>query len=127
MLTGGCLCGHIRYTTSGEPDFPHVCSCPHCQRLSGSPIMSWIDFPAAGFEWVGPGGEPTWFNTWPTTQRGFCDQCGTSIAARDEGADIVGVTMTSLDDHSQFEPEKQSFADNAVAWLPVVPIDRSLS
>ena len=126
MMTGSCLCGHIQYEAAGDPDFPHLCSCEHCQRLSGSPVMSWVDFPADGFEWTGEGGEPTWFNTWPTTQRGFCGQCGSSIAARDEGGDIIGVTMTSLEDHSQLVPERQSFADNAVPWLPaVMPVDQT--
>lgn len=48
MHSGGCLCGNIRYQTTGELSFPHLCSCPHCQRLSGSPIMSWVDFLAKG-------------------------------------------------------------------------------
>jgi len=55
MHSGGCLCGNIRYRASGDLSFPHLCSCPHCQRLSGSPVMSWVDFPRDGFERSGPG------------------------------------------------------------------------
>ncbi len=24
-MTGGCLCGRVRYVASGEPLFPHLC------------------------------------------------------------------------------------------------------
>ncbi|WP_439956514.1 GFA family protein [Nocardia nova] len=33
---GGCHCGTIRFSATGEPDFPHLCSCEHCQRLLGA-------------------------------------------------------------------------------------------
>lgn len=56
-LHGGCLCGNIRFSATGDPDFPHLCSCAHCQRLSGAPVMSWVSLPDNGFEWTGPGGE----------------------------------------------------------------------
>ncbi|MGY1982397.1 GFA family protein [Nocardia gipuzkoensis] len=39
-VNGGCLCGNIRFSATGDPDFPHLCSCEHCQRLSGAPVMS---------------------------------------------------------------------------------------
>ncbi|MCM6774468.1 GFA family protein [Nocardia sp. CDC159] len=123
MYEGGCLCGNIRFRAAGAPDFPHLCSCPHCQRLSGAPVMSWVDFPMDGFEWTGPGGEPTWFDTFPgETKRGFCPKCGSSVAAEDYGDAIVGVTMMSLDNHDGLEPERQSFRENAVPWLaPIQP------
>ncbi|MEU4345669.1 hypothetical protein AB0H00_31205 [Nocardia sp. NPDC023852] len=82
------------------------------------PVMSWVDFPRDGFEWTGPGGEPVWYNTFPDSQRGFC---GSSVAAQDDGdAELVGVTMMSLDDHSALVPVHQSFKDNAVTWLSVI-------
>jgi hypothetical protein len=66
---------------------------------------------------VGPGGEPKWFNTFQTTKRGFCDKCGSTVAAIDDGGPMMGVTMMALDDHSVLVPIKQSFASNAVPWL----------
>ncbi|MBB5915682.1 hypothetical protein BJY24_004594 [Nocardia transvalensis] len=31
-MNGGCLCGNIRFSATGDPDFPHLCSCEHCQK-----------------------------------------------------------------------------------------------
>ena len=80
--------------------------------------MAWVDFPLDRFEWVGA--EPRWYNTWPTTRRGFCDECGSTIAAIDEDGTAMGVTIMSLDGPTGLVPEHQSFKDNAVSWLPVI-------
>ncbi len=39
---GGCLCGRIRFSATGEPRFPHTCSCGQCQRHSGSLTLCWV-------------------------------------------------------------------------------------
>lgn len=125
IYTGSCLCGNIRYTAAGPTDdFPHLCSCKHCQKLSGGPVMSWAGFQLATFTWDGPGGEPQWYYTFPgETKRGFCPECGTSLAGLDDGGTIMGITISSLDKPNQpeFVPIHQSFARNAVPWLAAIP------
>lgn len=123
MRAGGCFCGAIRYEADGPPDFPHLCSCPHCQRLSGGPVMAWVDLPLDGFRWTGSEGEPTWFHTFPDSKRGFCSTCGANVCAVDVDADTVCVTMMSLDEHTDLVPERQSFSDDAVPWLPPLGAD----
>lgn len=54
-LTGGCLCGLIRFTATGVPDDPHTCSCHMCQRHSGAPTLVWVSYPKAAVLWDGPG------------------------------------------------------------------------
>lgn len=122
--TGGCLCGNIRFTVTGAPDYPHVCSCEHCQKRAGGPMQSWVSFPMSGLAWTGEGGEPTWFDTFPeVTTRGFCPVCGSHVAAIDYGDAMIGINMTALDDQTGQDllPVNQSFRDNAVTWLPQVP------
>lgn len=82
--------------------------------------MAWVGFPADRFTWTGPGGEPQWYATFPTTKRGFCPTCGSTIAALDDGSDDIGITMMALDDHSDITPVHQSFKHTAVRWLPVL-------
>ncbi|MFE3105262.1 GFA family protein [Nocardia tengchongensis] len=120
MYEGGCLCGKIRFRADAEAIWPHLCSCEHCQKLSGAPVVAWVSFPAASFTWTG---QPKWFATHPTTDRGFCGECGSFLGARDtegECKDQIGVTMFALDDHRGLSPVHQSCKDNAVPWLPVL-------
>ena len=46
-MTGGCLCGQVRYTLSGEPIFSGLCHCRNCQRYTGSAFETTIAFPSS--------------------------------------------------------------------------------
>ncbi|MEU4730136.1 GFA family protein [Streptomyces sp. NPDC023588] len=116
---GGCQCGTIQFTVTGDPDYPHACSCPHCQRLSGAPMMSWVSFPLGGLTWNG-GSEPTWHYTWPDSRRGFCPACGSQLCALDDGATSIAVTLSALGNPPDLIPVHQSFRDTAVPWLTQV-------
>src|SRR5262245_65069892 len=42
MITGGCLCGKVRYESQGDALFGVLCHCRDCQRVSGTgrvPVM----------------------------------------------------------------------------------------
>lgn len=122
--TGGCLCTKIRFSVTGAPDYPHVCSCTHCQKRAGGPLQSWVGFPLDGLRWTGDGGEPTWYDTFPgQTKRGFCATCGSHVAALDYGDTTIGINLTALDDQTgtDLAPVNQSFRGDAVAWLAQVP------
>ncbi|WP_435059217.1 GFA family protein [Streptomyces sp. bgisy060] len=121
--TGGCLCGKIRFTVRGKAVYPHLCSCEHCQKLGGAPVMWWAGWPTDAITWTGEGGEPTYFTTFKDeAQRGFCPDCGARISAIDSDIPELGINVTALDDTSSPDlvPVNQSFKDNAVPWLPVV-------
>jgi hypothetical protein len=75
--------------------------------------MAWVDFTVQGFEWVGPAGEPRWYRTWPTTSRGFCPDCGSTVAALDDGGTAMGVTMMSLDDRDDLITRPPEFQGNS--------------
>jgi hypothetical protein len=125
--TGGCLCGNIRFSLNGEPDYLHTCSCPHCQKLGGGPMMSWVSFPLQGLAWTGHG-EPSWHYTFPgETRRGFCPVCGSQLCALDDGGDSIAITLSALDEATGLDPVNQSFRGDAVGWLPAVPDRRDRS
>ena len=35
-MTGGCLCGQVRYSANTEPAFVGVCHCRNCQKQTGT-------------------------------------------------------------------------------------------
>ncbi len=40
------------------------------------------------------------------------------MASKGDEAGLIGVTMMALDDQAGLVPVRQSFAQNAVSWLP---------
>jgi hypothetical protein len=116
-IGGGCLCGRVRYVAGAAYTFPHLCSCRQCQRWSGAPVVAWVDFPADAVTFEGPDGAPHWYRSSPKTERGCCRECGGTIAARDDGSPMLGITVASLDDPSGFRPRSWSFRDLAPGWL----------
>ncbi|WP_282697643.1 GFA family protein [Streptomyces sp. CC208A] len=118
--TGHCQCRHITYQVLGDPIDPHLCSCPHETRISGGPAVLWVGFGKNGLTWTGPGGEPTWYATWPTLRRGFCPRCGTHLASIADDSDMIMVTGFSLDDRSGTDPVGHSHRQEAVPWMTII-------
>jgi hypothetical protein len=46
-LTGGCLCGALRYTLSGLPLHAGLCYCTDCQRIGGSAFLPFMVYKAS--------------------------------------------------------------------------------
>ena len=90
--TGGCLCGHIRFTAKGLPENPHSCSCHMCQRHSGAPTLVWVSYPKSAVVWDGPGGAPALWRSSQASQRAFCPVCGSTLGAVDDAPTIGLVT-----------------------------------
>ena len=36
QITGGCLCGQVRYSGTADPMFTGVCHCKDCQKETGT-------------------------------------------------------------------------------------------
>ena len=50
ILTGGCLCGEVRYRITATPVEALYCHCRMCQRAHGAPVIAWLTVPLAAFE-----------------------------------------------------------------------------
>ena len=44
-LTGGCLCGQVRYSANADPAFVGVCHCKHCQKQTGTAFSVIVGIP----------------------------------------------------------------------------------
>jgi hypothetical protein len=119
VLTGGCLCGAIRYEATGEPVFSLLCHCRDCQRHSGSAYNAAMRVPAAGFR-VTRGAPKLYVKTADSgnrVTRAFCPECGSPLFLRVSARpDLVGIRVGTLDDPSSFRPEADIFVTSAQPW-----------
>src|SRR5215210_6573803 len=117
-LTGGCMCGAVRYRLDGDPFDCGWCHCTTCQRASGAPAMVFAAVKAG--EWVVTEGEAEIRRVRSSSfaQRLFCDRCGTPLATDYEiQPDTFDFTITTLDQPDAIHPEFHIFWSSKVAWF----------
>lgn len=116
-LTGGCLCGCIRFEATGVPNNPHSCSCSMCQRHSGATSLIWVDYPSASVTWVGEGGAPAVYRSSDDSSRAFCPKCGSTIGAIDDKP-VIGLVVGIFDNPKtkQFKPLSHSYKAKCPSW-----------
>ena len=113
---GGCVCGAVRYRVQDRPTNTMVCHCRTCRRVAASPVVAWVTFPRAHFEWVR--GQAAEFHSSEPVTRAFCAACGTPLtyAHRDSG-ETIDVTTCSLDDPNAFPPTHHSWLSHDLEWV----------
>ncbi len=52
-LNGGCLCGNVRYSASGEPVVTSICHCQDCKKQTGSAFVEVVAVPQESFSLQG--------------------------------------------------------------------------
>ena len=120
-MTGGCLCGQVRYSTNAEPAFIGVCHCTHCQKQTGTAFSVLVGVPKSAmktqgrlkiFHDKGDSGQPV--------ERNFCPECGSPIFS--EVAVMPGVTFIkagTLDDTTWLDPKVHVYCDSAERWTHI--------
>lgn len=79
---GGCVCGAVRYRTSGEPALIQACHCSFCQRRTGSAFATMAAFKDEQVEISSPS-LAEYEHRSDESQRWvrchFCSCCGTTV------------------------------------------------
>ena len=120
-ITGGCLCGAVRYEVKGEPVGQAVCHCRHCQRQSGSAFSVLLAVPAPALVLHGPDGlYEDLGESGATVERYFCSKCGSPLySALPASPDVVFVKAGTLDDPTIMAPRVHVWCDSAWPSTPI--------
>ncbi len=124
QITGGCLCGAVRYECSADPIFAANCYCRDCQHSSGTAMASVMLVPKPAFkltkgqlkhyEVTGESGG--------RVSRGFCGDCGSPIISLiSASSEMLAIKAGSLDDTKLFNPMVNVYMASAPGWAPVLP------
>ena len=95
MLTGGCLCGGVRYRVKGEMSDVSLCHCSQCARTTGYVFAS-ADCAADALAFE-ESRTLRWYRSSQKAERGFCAECGGNLFWRKIGGDVIEVTAGTLD------------------------------
>lgn len=114
-LTGGCLCGAVRYRLYGEPYHVTHCHCRSCRKASGAAFVTWFSVRVCELAWLG---EPMKvFHSSAAVERGFCPHCGTTLSYQYlTSPDEIDLTLSTLDDPEALTPEDHIWWSERLRW-----------
>jgi hypothetical protein len=113
-VTGGCLCGDIRFEATGSPYRVGLCHCLDCRKHHGALFHAFAIFPQDAVTIAG--------ETRSYGGRSFCPRCGSSVFAR--SSDEIEVSLGSLDAPDRMAPTYESWIIRRESWLPAFPLKR---
>lgn len=112
-LTGGCLCGGVRYRIAGPRRGVIICHCENCRRTHGH-AAAYTSLRKSDLEMLQQQTLEWYHDSAPDTWRGFCNRCGASLFwdARD-GRGRISVAAGTLDDSGELETIGHVFVGEA--------------
>lgn len=113
-LTGGCLCGAIRYSIGGYSSAVH-CHCGMCRRATGAPFATWVSLPRSRFRLETE--PPPAYRSSPEARRSYCAACGSQLFMAYGDDDEISVSLGTLDDPSAIEIGANIFAGGRLAQV----------
>ncbi|MCK0198325.1 GFA family protein [Ancylobacter sp. 6x-1] len=107
-FTGGCLCGRVRFSATGQPFRVGICHCLDCRKHHGAPFNAFAIFPDDAVTIDG--------ETREQAGRAFCPHCGSPVFSR--GGDEVELYLGTMDAPDQLVPTYELWTIRRESWLP---------
>ncbi|KAF2748177.1 hypothetical protein M011DRAFT_525835 [Sporormia fimetaria CBS 119925] len=108
QITGGCLCGSLRYTLTFPPSTPWppksaTCQCTMCRKWTGTLLPSFLTLPSKQITpWPlsSSSGQNTYTEYASSSKglRGFCGTCGSSLIWRSKEEEEVDLYLGTVDE-----------------------------
>ena len=116
-LTGGCLCGGVRFRVDAPLVVATYCHCTRCQRRTGTAASAQARIQPGsltvtqGEELIRKYAPPDGF------PKLFCGACGSALWSRSpDDPDIMSVRLGAFDGDPGIRPSLRQFCSYAAAW-----------
>jgi hypothetical protein len=120
-LTGGCLCGAVRFELDAAPTVAGYCHCTRCQGRTGAAVspQAYVDGTALRFV-QGEELVQGWRHPDGGMEKCFCGVCGAHLGSRDPETKVYGaVRMGAFDGDPGVRPSLRQFVADAAPWEPI--------
>ena len=121
-ITGGCLCGAVRYEASEPPSEGGLCHCRVCQRTTGSAFEACVKFPRTAFRFTK--GEPKRYRSSSIMEKCFCPHCGSPLTdqylvpvSTSLHPDMVWVHIGTLDNPEAVSIDFHYGVESQLSWV----------
>ena len=120
-ITGGCLCGAIRYEASGFPIDAGICHCRTCQKSTGGAFMVIAGFSHSALRFTK--GEPKLYRSSAIMNKGFCPHCGSLlfdqylVQTGNSTPDMVWMQLGTLDNPERVSINWHTGVESQLPWV----------
>jgi hypothetical protein len=118
MITGGCLCGVVRFEINAAPITTRLCWCRVCQFIAAGNAAISVCFPSSGITVAGETRDfPSVADSGNRMHRRFCPVCGTHLFSEAESRPhLIFVRVGALDDREIARPAATIWTARAPSW-----------
>ena len=118
-MTGGCMCGAVRYEASGEPFLVSHCHCLSCRKHNGGPVVTLAGYKKEQVNFKGE--ERRIYESSLGVGRAFCGSCGTPLTWEGDGGEELGLILelhlSTLDNPEALVPTGHAFYPERISWF----------
>ncbi len=119
-LTGGCMCGAVRYEVTGPPKAVFHCHCESCRSHTGAPVATLAVLTADQVSFSGTARKG--YGSAPGVVRAFCPECGTPLTWETDHPHwglLCSLHISTFDAPDGLAPSAHSFYGERIAWMDV--------
>ena len=119
-LTGGCLCGGVRFEVSEPLVAAGYCHCTRCQRRTGTAASAQGRVAPGSFRIVAGAELVGRYRPAEGFAKEFCTACGSALWSRDpRDPEVVSVRLGAFDADPGIRPHYRQFVAYAAPWEPI--------
>jgi len=119
-MTGGCMCGAVRYETTGDSFGVGHCHCHSCRKHNGAAVVTLAGFKVDQVTFSGD--KRKIYESSPGVGRAFCGKCGTPLTWEGDGCDlgpIIIIHISTFDNPDILVPTSHAFYGERIPWLDI--------
>jgi hypothetical protein len=121
VLSGGCLCGGVRFELAEPPAFAGYCHCTRCQRRTGAAASAQARADGRALRYLrGEDRVRVWRHPDGGFEKCFCRDCGAHLLSRDpDDHTVVSIRMGAFDGDPGVRPSYRAYVADAASWEPI--------
>jgi len=119
-MTGGCMCGAVRYETTGDSFGVNHSHCRSCRKHNGAAVVTLAGFKADQVAFSGD--KRKIYASSPGVGRAFCGKCGTPLTWEGDGGElgpIFELHISTFDNPDVLVPTAHAFDSERIPWFDI--------
>ena len=119
-LTGGCLCGGVRFEVTEPLVSAGYCHCTRCQRRTGTSSSASARIAPGSLRVLSGEGLIRSYRPEDGFAKVFCSECGSALWSQSpHDPEVIAVRMGTFDGDPGIRPSSRAYVAYAAAWEPI--------